>query len=207
MKKASAAGTVRDASEEVSEIANRKSFQAKMKTRIAAVKTPGAASGTITLRKAWNGRRPVDLGGLLEVPRDLPEEGDERVDRERQREGQVGDDQPRVGVVEAERAPHVEQRADRRDRREHRDRQGAGEDQRLAGELEAGDRVGGEARRGRSTITVVIERDQDRVDQRLDERALVDPALEQALVVVERELGREEALVGDRRPVSSATAR
>ena len=29
-----------------------------MKTRIAAVKTPGAASGTITLVKAWNGVAP-----------------------------------------------------------------------------------------------------------------------------------------------------
>ena len=58
VKKASAAGTVREASEEVSEIAKRKSFQAKMKTRIAAVKTPGAASGTITFVKAWNGVAP-----------------------------------------------------------------------------------------------------------------------------------------------------
>ena len=58
VKNASAAGTVREASELVSEIAKRKSFQAKMKTRIAAVKTPGAASGTITLRNAWNGVAP-----------------------------------------------------------------------------------------------------------------------------------------------------
>src|SRR5918995_1455995 len=58
VKKASAAGTVREASEEVSEIANRKSFQAKMKTRIAAVNTPGAASGTITLRNACMGVAP-----------------------------------------------------------------------------------------------------------------------------------------------------
>ena len=29
-----------------------------MKTRIAVVNTPGAASGTITLRKAWNGVAP-----------------------------------------------------------------------------------------------------------------------------------------------------
>ena len=58
MKNASAAGTVREASDDVSEIANRKSFQQKMKTRIAAVKTPGAASGMITLRKAWNGVAP-----------------------------------------------------------------------------------------------------------------------------------------------------
>src|SRR5204863_10161752 len=58
VKKASAAGTVRDAFDEVSVIANRKSFQQKMKTRIAAVKVPGAASGRITLRNACSGVAP-----------------------------------------------------------------------------------------------------------------------------------------------------
>ena len=37
---------------DVSEIASTNSFHAKKKVRMAAVKTPGAASGTITLRKA-----------------------------------------------------------------------------------------------------------------------------------------------------------
>src|SRR5215211_2417038 len=55
VKKASVAGTVRAALVDVSVVANRKSFQAKMNTRIAAVNTPGAASGTITRRKAWKG--------------------------------------------------------------------------------------------------------------------------------------------------------
>ena len=150
VKKARAAGTVREASELVSEIAKRKSFQQKMKTRIAAVKTPGAASGTITLRERLERRRAVDLGRLLQLPGDLPEEGDEDVDRQRQREGEVGDDQPRPGVVEPQRPPHVEQRPDGGDRREHRDRQRPGEDQPLAGELEPGDRVGARRRRGRS---------------------------------------------------------
>jgi hypothetical protein len=35
-----------------------KSFQAKMKTRIAVVNTPGAASGAITFVNAWNGVAP-----------------------------------------------------------------------------------------------------------------------------------------------------
>ena len=52
VKNASAAGTVRALSVEVSVIAKMKSFHAKMKTRIAAVKTPGAASGTMTFVKA-----------------------------------------------------------------------------------------------------------------------------------------------------------
>src|SRR5438874_9223170 len=58
VKKARAAGTVRALFDEVSVIANRKSFQQKMKTRIAAVNVPGAASGRITLRNAWSGVAP-----------------------------------------------------------------------------------------------------------------------------------------------------
>ena len=58
MKNASAAGTVRAFSVEVSVFAKMKSFQAKMKTRIAAVNIPGVARGTITFRNAWNGVAP-----------------------------------------------------------------------------------------------------------------------------------------------------
>src|SRR4030095_7320038 len=58
VKNDSAAGTVRDRSVEVSEIANRKSFQQKMNTRIALVTTPGAASGAMTRRNAWVGVAP-----------------------------------------------------------------------------------------------------------------------------------------------------
>ena len=43
---------------EVSEIASTNSFHAKKKVRIAAVKTPGAASGTITLRNACHDVAP-----------------------------------------------------------------------------------------------------------------------------------------------------
>src|SRR3954453_19468696 len=57
-KKDSCAGTVRDAVVEVSEIASTNSFQAKKNGRMAAVKTPGAASGTITLRKACQAVAP-----------------------------------------------------------------------------------------------------------------------------------------------------
>lgn len=51
-KKLICAGTVREAVVEVSEIASTNSFHAKKKARIAVVKTPGDASGTITFRKA-----------------------------------------------------------------------------------------------------------------------------------------------------------
>ena len=53
-----AGGTVCAFVVDVSEIAKTKSFQAKMKTRIIVVNTPGAASGTMTLRKACSGVAP-----------------------------------------------------------------------------------------------------------------------------------------------------
>src|ERR687886_504139 len=52
------AGTGRALSVDVSEIPKTKSFQAKKKVRMAAVKTPGAARGTITLRNACHGVAP-----------------------------------------------------------------------------------------------------------------------------------------------------
>ena len=52
------AGTVRDAVVDVSEMASTNSFQAKKNVRIAAVKTPGAASGTITFRNACHDVAP-----------------------------------------------------------------------------------------------------------------------------------------------------
>src|SRR3954453_21916798 len=58
VKKLSAAGTVRLRSVDVSVMEKTKSFQAKKNTRIAEVNTPGAASGTMTLRNAWNGVAP-----------------------------------------------------------------------------------------------------------------------------------------------------
>lgn len=52
VKFAIAAGAVRAASVEVNDTANRKSFHAKMNTRIAAVTIPGIASGATTRRNA-----------------------------------------------------------------------------------------------------------------------------------------------------------
>ena len=57
-------GAVRDASVEVNEIANRNSFQQNRKTRIAVVTMPGAASGAMTLVKAWNGVAPSTLAAF-----------------------------------------------------------------------------------------------------------------------------------------------
>ena len=69
----------------------------------------------------------------------------------------------------------------------------------LARELEPGDRVGrerGEHDRDRGRD----QGDHDRVDQRSQQRA-VEAALEQRLVVVEADVGRDQAPVGDRRRV------
>ena len=63
MKNASAAAPS-EPSVDVSDVANRKSFQAKMNTRIADVNTPGAASGAITFRNAWNGVAPSTRAAL-----------------------------------------------------------------------------------------------------------------------------------------------
>src|SRR3954468_5729647 len=54
----SAAGTVCADFVDVSENAKTKSFHAKMKTRIAVVNTPGAASGAMIFVNAWNGVAP-----------------------------------------------------------------------------------------------------------------------------------------------------
>src|SRR3954452_14426705 len=58
VKNERAAGTVRALSVDVSEIARRNSFQQKKKVRIAVVNTPGAASGTMTLRNACQAVAP-----------------------------------------------------------------------------------------------------------------------------------------------------
>src|SRR5690625_3108847 len=58
VKNERAAGTGRAAVVEVSEMPYTKSFHAMKKAMIAVVKTPGAASGTVALREAWNGVAP-----------------------------------------------------------------------------------------------------------------------------------------------------
>ena len=107
---------------DVSETANTKSFQAKMKTRIAVGEHAGRRERGDDLRERLPRRRAVDLRRLLELPRYLSEERRQRVDRQRKRERHVRDDQPGPRVEQAQVAPHVVERADDRDRREHRDR-------------------------------------------------------------------------------------
>ena len=88
--------------------------------------------------------RPIDLRGLLHLPRDLAEERRHRPDRQRQGEREVRDDQTDPGVVDPQPAPHVEQRTDECRLREHGDRQRHRQQHLLEREVEPGDRVGGE---------------------------------------------------------------
>src|SRR3954468_14796098 len=148
------------------------------------------------LREGLERRRAVDLRGLLELPRDLSEERRQRVDRQRQREGHVRDDEPGPRVVQAQVAPHVEQRADDGDRREDGQRQGGAEHQPLAREVQPRDRV----RRHRGEDDGEQrgdQRDADRVDQRA--RELV--GLEDRGVARGGPLRRNQPAVGDRRGV------
>src|SRR3954470_17248087 len=93
-------------------------------------------------------RRPVDERRLLEVPRDLLEERDEDVDRQRQGEREVRDDQPDPRVVDADVRPEAEQRRRDRDGREGRDRQDDRKDGELAPEPQPRERVGAERANG-----------------------------------------------------------
>src|SRR6516165_87618 len=60
------------------------------------------------LREGLEGGRSVHLRGLLELPRDLAEEGRQDVDPQRQAERDVRDDQAGPGVEQAERPLDVE---------------------------------------------------------------------------------------------------
>src|SRR5690606_29322490 len=136
--------------------------------------------------------RAVDLGRLLQLPGDLPEEGRQGPDGDRQGEGQVGDDEAGPGVVQADRAPEVEQRRDDRDDGEDRHGQGGGEDDPLAPEVQPRDGVGAQ-RREEDGDEGGDERDADGVAQRRQEEVLGAAAgREDRLVVLQRPLLGQE---------------
>src|ERR1700722_9004526 len=78
VKKAMAAGTVRDLLVEVNEMANRKSFQQNRNTRIDAVTTPGMASGAMTRTKACIGVAP-SISAARSRSRGISRKKDERM--------------------------------------------------------------------------------------------------------------------------------
>lgn len=127
-----------------------------------------------------------------EIPWDLAEERRERVDRQRQREGDVGNDQAGPGVEQPDAPPQVEDRCHQRDLGEHRDQKGDTHQQLLAGELQPCDGVGGHAADHHGDDRG-DQADTDRVDQRRGE----DVPGEDALVVVERDLRRNQLAVLD----------
>ncbi|EON32400.1 phenol hydroxylase [Gordonia terrae C-6] len=140
-------------------------------------------------RLPWCGA--VHLGGLLQLPRDLAEERGEGVDRQRQREGDVRQDQARPRVEQPESAFDVEQRCDEGDLREHRDQQRGSDQELLAREVQARHRIRGHGAQDDRDHRG-DEPDTDRVDQGRGEGT----RLEDAPIVVEGELTRPELAVG-----------
>ena len=197
VKNDSAAGTVRARSVEVSEAASRNSFQQKKKVRIAVVNDAGRGERHDHLAERLPRRGAVHLRRLLHLPRDLTEERRHRPDRQRQREGQVRDDQPDPGVVDAQAPPHVEQRPDERRLGEHRDRERHREQQLLAAEVQPCDRVGRE-HRDDDRDERRDDRDAEGVAQRRGEQLVAEHGAE----VLQRPLRREEASVAPSRKVA-----
>src|SRR5918997_4582674 len=141
------------------------------------------------------GGRAVDLRGLLHLPGDLPEERRHRPDGDRQGQGEVGDDQPGPGVVEPDLPPQVEQRRHDRDHREDRHPECRRQDQLLTGEVQPGDRVGGEHRQD-ARDERRDQADAEGVPQRRQEEATGRTG-EDRRVVLPGQRRRQERLVGD----------
>ena len=130
--------------------AKRTSPQAVMKAKMATATMPGRLTGMRIRNRAPSGRGAVDQGGLFELARDGVEVADEHPDRERQREGQVGDDQPQPGAVERDAGAALEvdedheQRQQEEDPREHLGREHGQGEGRPPAEAVAADGVGRE---------------------------------------------------------------
>ena len=111
VKFAMAAGAVMERSVDVNEIANNRSFQQKMKTKMPRSDDAGRGQWSHHLPERLPRSRAVHLSRLFEFPRNLFEERGERVDRQRQRKGDVRQDESGPGVEESEPSFDVEQRA------------------------------------------------------------------------------------------------
>ena len=88
--------------------------------------------------------RAVDTRGFLQLPGQLPEEGDQCVNSEGEREGDVGDDQGAVGADPAEVAKQLEQWCDQGDSGEHGGGEDDAGDDAFGAEVQTRDGVGGE---------------------------------------------------------------
>ena len=85
--------------------ASSSSFQAPVKVKIATAAMPGAESGSTMRISAPKRRVPVDHPLLLELARHAAEVALQQPGRERQREGEVDEDQPEQRVAELAAAP------------------------------------------------------------------------------------------------------
>ena len=97
------------------------------------------------LAKGPEPARAVHPRRLLQLRRELPEESDQQPDGERHREGEVGQDETGIGVDQPQRPQQQVERRHHRDLGEHPDGEDDAEEQPLAPEVEAGERVGAES--------------------------------------------------------------
>src|SRR4051812_49031826 len=81
----------------------------------------GEADGDEDPKQGSQGGGAVDQGGLFEFARDGVEVADEHPDREGQREGQVGDDQPQPRAVEGDAGAALEVDEDDEQRQQEED--------------------------------------------------------------------------------------
>ena len=99
--------------------ANMNSFQALMNEKVAQVARPGSASGSTIRAIACSRVAPSTSAASSSSDRDRLDEAAQDPDRQRHREGQVGDDQPRVAAEQPAPAHDDEQRDDQHHEREH----------------------------------------------------------------------------------------
>ena len=121
----------------VSWLASAYSFHEVRKAKIAAEAMPGAGQRKLDLPERLPARAAIDLRGLREILRDLPEEAVGQPDGEGHVDRHIDEDQPEMRVDDAEPRTDDEQRQRQRDAR-HRARQHEAEEQRrLAAEAVA----------------------------------------------------------------------
>ena len=160
----------------------RNSFQMKMTPKVAATRMPGRASGSRT-RSSTNGRVRPSTIAASSISRGISSKKPIMIQTTSgKREGDVGEDQPRERVHQAEVPDHQEDRDRDRDRRhepEAEDRRGP---RVAAAEAQAREGIG----RGHAEHERDQRRDAGDDDRVLDEREVVVVVDDLAVVVLDR---------------------
>ena len=111
--------------------AKKNSFQANMKTRMPAVKMPGAARGRIILKKSLPVAASVHPGRVFQFPGQFPEEGRHDPDPQRKRQCDIGNDQSLVGIEPSQAVQDLPHGSRNGDLGKHGNQQKASHDERL----------------------------------------------------------------------------